>query len=609
MLTSEKSSYFLYQMKHLSSLVFCLALTSPSSSQEIITEYPSPTAPLAEVAGDLEVREISSADQSGNLWVDNDLFVGKKSRNILSELSGFSAFSGLQKAEYRGTLTLGEGSSQISNYYFSRAYSGGSPSEMLIPLGRVSEWDACEVTLSSNGYGIAGWAKFKIVGRSSSVRQPMAIEEISGNQKNRWTLIWQPHVSSTGTTHSYVWYLFAKMNKGSNTSITSSDVRVTVENHGGRHSPLAFADLSDLSVELSNVYDEASSGAPGRIHATPNTFNGPVIFNDSVEINGSSVLTRDSGGAASATGFAGGTATEASGDNAFAFGASAKAVADNSNAFGTSTHAGSASQFVVGEYNELWDSQSSPETERPLFVVGNGSDIERSNALEVRADGTTTVSGDLNVQNGALEVERSIRAGWRIYANSAKIGDRNIAGSNSSLSVGKESHAGAEGSVAVGDSWAKSTATHSAAFGLETTTVFPEQFAVGRYNDPGTYYFGSPAGGMSDNTPVFMVGIGSEDGQGVVTKRNALTVNRDGKIWVNEEIDSHDVTVRNRLYVQGDVSIDANFAGGGISSTYQQTSVGGNVTIGDFDSQATINGDVSLTKAQGDIPMGIYGNE
>ena len=114
-----------------------------------------------------------------------------------------------------------------------------------------------------------------------------------------------------------------------------------------------------------------------------------------------------------------GANTEASGGSSTAMGQDTKAIGNNSTAMGWQTTAsGTAStamggyttasdyaSVVIGQFNSSGSSATSAtsfSTSNPAFVIGNGTGSDnRSDALTVLFDGTTTIAGDLNVNSDA----------------------------------------------------------------------------------------------------------------------------------------------------------------------------------------------------------------
>ena len=97
--------------------------------------------------------------------------------------------------------------------------------------------------------------------------------------------------------------------------------------------------------------------------------------------------------------------TEASGDTSTAMGEFTKASGGVSTAMGYETTASDRSSLVIGEYNLLGstvtNSATQFSTENTAFVIGNGTWDNRSDALTVLFDGTTTISGDLSINSDA----------------------------------------------------------------------------------------------------------------------------------------------------------------------------------------------------------------
>jgi hypothetical protein len=112
-----------------------------------------------------------------------------------------------------------------------------------------------------------------------------------------------------------------------------------------------------------------------------------------------------------------GDGASAAGDSSVALGAGASANGELSMATGTATQANGMLSFAsgygtraediftiaLGSFNTV-KTNPSPNLSLPtntLFVVGNGSSTERSNAIEILFDGTTTIAGDLNINSDA----------------------------------------------------------------------------------------------------------------------------------------------------------------------------------------------------------------
>ena len=101
-----------------------------------------------------------------------------------------------------------------------------------------------------------------------------------------------------------------------------------------------------------------------------------------------------------------GVYTTASGGMWTAMGYYTTASGDYSTAMGYQTEASDRSSLVIGEYNLLGstvtNSASLFSTENTAFVIGNGTNWgNRSDALTVLFDGTTTIAGDLSINSDA----------------------------------------------------------------------------------------------------------------------------------------------------------------------------------------------------------------
>ena len=98
--------------------------------------------------------------------------------------------------------------------------------------------------------------------------------------------------------------------------------------------------------------------------------------------------------------------TTASGVGSTAIGNNTTANGYGSTAMGFFSIASDRSSLAVGEYNLLGSTVTNSATvfslENTAFVIGNGADADnRSDALTVLFDGTTTIAGDLNLNSDA----------------------------------------------------------------------------------------------------------------------------------------------------------------------------------------------------------------
>ena len=114
------------------------------------------------------------------------------------------------------------------------------------------------------------------------------------------------------------------------------------------------------------------------------------------------VATTASGGSSTAMG----GSTTASGNNSTAMGAGTEASGGSSTAMGFQTTESDYASFVTGQYNLLGSTITNSATEfspdNTAFVIGNGTDGDnRSDALTVLFDGTTTIAGDLSINSDA----------------------------------------------------------------------------------------------------------------------------------------------------------------------------------------------------------------
>ena len=97
--------------------------------------------------------------------------------------------------------------------------------------------------------------------------------------------------------------------------------------------------------------------------------------------------------------------TEASGDFSTAMGGATEASGDFSTSIGVLTKASDRSSLVIGEYNLSGSTVTSSSTEfktnNTAFVIGNGTQDSRSDALVVKFNGDATLAGNLNINSDA----------------------------------------------------------------------------------------------------------------------------------------------------------------------------------------------------------------
>ena len=100
-----------------------------------------------------------------------------------------------------------------------------------------------------------------------------------------------------------------------------------------------------------------------------------------------------------------GSGTAASGDNSTAMGVLTEASGNSSTAMGAGTTASDYGSLVIGRSNLLGSTVTNSATEfstdNTAFVIGNGTFNNRSDALTVLFDGTTTIAGDLSINSDA----------------------------------------------------------------------------------------------------------------------------------------------------------------------------------------------------------------
>ena len=169
---------------------------------------------------------------------------------------------------------------------------------------------------------------------------------------------------------------------------------------------------SDLSVDGSI---EATAFIGDGSQLTNLSVSSPFSFNDESGGTGLETYTNTASGGKSsfAVGYhnvasgvsstAMGARTTASGDFSTAMGARTTASGDFSTAMGSHTTAQDFGTTAIGLFNETKET-SNPNhysLQNTAFVIGNGTENQRSDALTVLFDGTTTIAGDLSINSDA----------------------------------------------------------------------------------------------------------------------------------------------------------------------------------------------------------------
>ena len=102
-----------------------------------------------------------------------------------------------------------------------------------------------------------------------------------------------------------------------------------------------------------------------------------------------------------------GNSTYAYGQNSTAMGNQTDAHGDNSTAMGENTSSESVNEVVIGRYNSdylpmggnsIWDNADR------LFVIGNGSQFAKGDAMIVYKSGNTTINGALTLSDGTNSI-------------------------------------------------------------------------------------------------------------------------------------------------------------------------------------------------------------
>jgi len=112
--------------------------------------------------------------------------------------------------------------------------------------------------------------------------------------------------------------------------------------------------------------------------------------NDANGLNSAAFGIHSTAHGSSSTAF--GADTTANGDRSVAFGIGSIANGDNSAAFGDHATAEPQSSFVIGKYNIITGNENEWVNNEPLFIIGNGANIEnRNNAVTVLKNGNVGI--------------------------------------------------------------------------------------------------------------------------------------------------------------------------------------------------------------------------
>lgn len=152
--------------------------------------------------------------------------------------------------------------------------------------------------------------------------------------------------------------------------------------------------LSNLNGQVSVASDLSVDGS---IEATAFIGDGSQLTNLSVSSPFS--FNDESGG----TGLETYTNTASGGKSSFAVGYHNVASGVSSTAMGSHTTAQDFGTTAIGLFNETKET-SNPNhysLQNTAFVIGNGTENQRSDALTVLFDGTTTIAGDLSINSDA----------------------------------------------------------------------------------------------------------------------------------------------------------------------------------------------------------------
>lgn len=207
--------------------------------------------------------------------------------------------------------------------------------------------------------------------------------------------------------------------------------------------------------------------------------------------------------------FAQGVGCESTGRGSLTFGTYSKSSGAGSAAFGVFSEATADGQFVIGRYNEP-DSGG-----QYAFIIGNGTDYTRSNALTVDWDGNLSVKGGIMSIGDGNSVESSEGHGGGLLA----LGSNNTASGMYSVAIGRGNTASNSYSIAIGDN---NTASgyYSFALGQNLIASGKYQTVIGANNKEEPYDY------------VFIIGNGPVDGSDE-DRSNAIAVDWNGHLEIS----------------------------------------------------------------------------
>jgi hypothetical protein len=277
--------------------------------------------------------------------------------------------------------------------------------------------------------------------------------------------------------------------------------------------------------------------------------------------------------------------TQADGASSTAMGQNTTASGNNSTAMGAGTRAQAHTSLALGRYNVIAGDQTSWVATDPVLVVGNGtSPAARSNALTLRKNGDLAIAGRLATGNGtAMQVdedagfvvlgtpgvgaipatgpgvrlmwwpkERAFRAGvvsgnqWdasNIGTASTAMGSNTIASGFVTTAMGQQTTASGHYSTAMG-SFTTASGEYSTATGANTTASAYASLALGQYN----VIEGSATSWVATDY-LIVAGNGSSD----ASRWNALTLRKNGNLWVNGTFGQSDARLKEDVQPLTDV--------------------------------------------------------
>ncbi|MBK8547731.1 MAG: hypothetical protein IPL63_10215 [Saprospiraceae bacterium] len=323
---------------------------------------------------------------------------------IISTSMGYSTTASGLYATATGSETTASGSSSFATGIMTTASGNGSMAvgELTKASGNRSIAMGVETTASSFGSLAMGRYNDSIVTSSKTswvATDPVFIignGDSDANRKNAMTVykngtLQLQNLTSTPANNSDKFYVLNNMPFYGDKILTGQLEYITEGSNSGWRlfgvNPINYGNIGDGALDLSLSYSTSSTrGATGTsATAIGNNTTASGVFATAIG-QGTRALGHLS--------IAMGNGTTASEDNAMAMGTSTRATGKYSTSMGFGTIAKAHSSLSIGVYNnpiETSDSLDWVSTD-PIFIIGNGDFITRSNAITILKNAKTGIN-------------------------------------------------------------------------------------------------------------------------------------------------------------------------------------------------------------------------